>query len=197
MPIIWDYPPPRSGLKGAWDKFIGPGPTRAELLMQLIIPLAAAVAAVLYAWRGAEGWTPVQQVVSVLLAIDITGGIVTNATSTAKRWYHRQGQGFKDQFGFVALHLLHVVVVSWLFLAFDIPWLIAVGGFLLFSTAVILLVPQYLQRPTAMVCYAGAILLCIYVLRQPEGLEWFLPLLYLKLLVSHLPKEEPYRPGDV
>jgi hypothetical protein len=32
-------------------------------------------------------------------------------------------------------------------------------------------------------------------LPQPQGLEWFLPLFYLKLLVSHLPTEEPYRPA--
>ena len=196
MPIIWDYPEPRSGLKGAWDKFIGPGPTRAELLMQLIIPLAAAVAAALYAWRWVEGWTLVQRVVSVLLAIDISGGIVTNATSTAKRWYHRQGQGFRNQFGFVALHLLHLVVVSWLYLSLDTPWVVVSGGDLLISTLVILLVPQYLQRPTAMTAYACALVISIYVLRQPDGLGWFLPLFYLKLLVSHLPKEEPYRPAD-
>lgn len=29
----------------------------------------------------------------------------------------------------------------------------------------------------------------------PTGLEWLLPLFYFKLLVSHLPKEAPYRPA--
>lgn len=32
----------------------------------------------------------------------------------------------------------------------------------------------------------AALLLALFVLPQPEGLEWFLPLFYLKLLVSHL-----------
>ena len=55
-------------------------------------------------------------------------------------------------------------------------------------------VPQYLQRPVALIVFGCALLISLYVLSQPVGLEWFLPLFYLKLLVSHLPKEEPYRP---
>ncbi len=31
-------------------------------------------------------------------------------------------------------------------------------------------------------------------LKIPEYLEWFLPLFYLKLLLSHCLIEEPYRP---
>jgi hypothetical protein len=58
-----------------------------------------------------------------------------------------------------------------------------------------LVVPLYLRRPVALAVYAGVLLISIYVLPQPEGLEWFLPLFCLKLLVSHLPKEEPNRPS--
>jgi hypothetical protein len=89
-----------------------------------------------------------------------------------------------------------VLVVSWLYLAFDVAWFVTAGGYLLCSAAVELSVPQYLQRPVALAVYACALLISIYVLRQLVGLEWFLPLFYLKLLVSHLPKEEPYRPSQ-
>jgi len=48
-----------------------------------------------------------------------------------------------------------------------------------------------------MILYVGSLLITLYGLEQPIGLEWFLPTFYIKLLLSHLPKEEPYRPvGD-
>lgn len=196
MAINWDFPPPRSGFAGAWDKFVGPGATRAELALQLVIPAVAAIIAPLYAARGVEGWSPAQYLVCGLLAFDIAGGVVTNATSSAKRWYHRAGQGFKQHFGMVSIHLVHIIVVAWLYLGFDVAWVLIAGGYLLGSAAIILAVPQYLQRPTALIGYAGGLLMSMYLLQQPQGLEWFLPLFYLKLLVSHLPREEPYKPVE-
>jgi hypothetical protein len=86
-------------------------------------------------------------------------------------------------------------VVAWLYLRFDLVWLLIAATYLLFSAIVILSVPPYLQRPVALAAYACALLLSMYALARPLGLEWFLPLFCLKLLVSHLPKEEPYRPS--
>lgn len=187
-------PMPRPGLAGVIDRFIGPGATRAELLLQGIVPILFALAALYWALRSGTTWSWAQYTLCFLLAFDIFGGVITNATSSAKRWYHRAGQGFKQHFGFVLLHLLHLVVVSWLFLGMNISWVVVSGGYLLLSATVILLIPLYLQRPVGLIAYSGALLLGIYALEQPEGLEWFLPLFYLKLLVSHLLQEEPYRP---
>lgn len=196
MAVRWNCPPPRSGLLGALDRFIGPGATRAEVVLQFAIPTVGAVGALVYASRMPTGWTLAQYVLCFLLAFDIAGGVVTNATASAKRWYHRSGQSFKEHFGFVALHLVHIVAVSWLYLGLDITWFLIAGGYLLLAAAAVLTVSHYLQRPTALIGYAGGLLISLYLLEQPKGLEWFLPLLYLKLLVGHLPKEEPYRPDD-
>lgn len=196
MAINWNFPPPRPGFAGAWDKFVGPGATRAEMALQLVIPAIAALVAPLYASRIVEDWSSTQYIICCALAFDIAGGVATNATSSAKRWYHRLGQGFKQHFGMASLHLIHIIVASWLYLGLDIAWILIAGGYLLAAAAVILAVPQYLQRPTTLISYAYGLLISIYVLRQPQGLEWFLPLFYLKLLVSHLPKEEPYRPVE-
>jgi hypothetical protein len=77
-----------------------------------------------------------------------------------------------------------------------IDWRVPVAAtWLPFSALVILSGPQYLQRPVSLMLHACALLLALYVLAQPVGLEWFLPLFYLKLLVGHLPEEEPYRPA--
>ncbi len=192
--IDWNFSSPRTGIKGALDKFVGPGATRAEIVLQFSGAGIAAVIALLGALRIAEGWSSIQYLVCTLLAIDIAGGIATNATSSAKRWYHRHGQGALKHFALVSSHLLHIIIVSWLYLAFDLTWILTAGGYLLFAAAVILAIPLYLQRPAALLCYAGGLILSLYFLDSPTGLEWFLPLLYLKLLVSHILKEEPYRP---
>lgn len=196
MAIDWKIPPPRRGFAGAIDRFIGPGATKAELAIQYTIPVLAAIAAPIYASRVVEHWSWLQYVVCCVLALDIAGGVITNATSTAKRWYHRRGQGFRQHFGFVCIHLLHLLIVSWVYLAFNVPWLLIAGIYLLVSSALVLSVPQYLVRPVALVAFACALLMSMYVLPNPVGLEWFLPLFFLKLLVSHLPKEEPYRPAE-
>lgn len=194
MKIDWNIPSPRSGLSGALDKFVGPGATNAELALQFSLPVLAAIAAPLHASRVVEHWSWLQYAACCVLAFDVVGGIVTNATSSAKRWYHRSGQGFEQHIGFVSLHLLHLGAVSWLYLSLDIGWLVMASAILLISAVIVLSVPQYLQRPVALAVYAGALLMAMYGLARPTGLEWFLPLFYLKLLVGHLPTEEPYRP---
>ncbi|PCF93887.1 hypothetical protein [Vreelandella nigrificans] len=189
-----ELPKLREGMPGVLDRFVGPGATPAELVLQFVLPIGAAGVAVAYAAYAIGTWSAVQYILCAVLAFDILGGIITNSTSSGKRWYHRAGQGFAQHFGFVMLHLVHLTLVSWLFLGLDLLWLIAAGGYLLVAGFAIILSPLYLQRPVALLMYAGSILLTLYVLAPPPGMEWFLPLFYLKLLVAHLPKEAAYRP---
>lgn len=194
MEVKQKLPKPRKGLPGVLDRFVGPGATPAELALQFSLPLGAAGAAVVYAACALGTWSTIQYILCALLSFDIVGGIITNATSSAKRWYHRAGQGFSQHFGFVTLHLAHLTLVSWLFLNLDLMWIIVSGAYLLFAGFTIISVPLYLQRPVALSLYTGSLILVLYALVPPPGMEWFLPLFYLKLLVAHLPKEEAYRP---
>ena len=194
--INWRYPPPRPGLRGALDRFIGPGATLAEIWLQLVPSVLAAIGAPAYAvWQGA-GWSTAQLLVAGLLAFDMTGGVITNATSAAKRWYHREGQGLREHLVFTAVHALHLFLVAWLFRAGDWGFFGVTTAYLLATSVIILKTPLYLQRPVAYLLYAVALLLSMYGLTPTIGLEWFLPFFYLKLLVSHLLREEPYRPAE-
>lgn len=186
-------PPLRAGAAGLLDRVAGPGATRAELLLQFLPAIAAAVIAPLHAHLSAVGWNVLQYLVCALLAFDIAGGVMTNATYSAHRWYHRRGQGFAQLFGFTAIHLVHLAIVGGLYLTFDWAWIAASGGLLLAGAAIILLAPPYLQRPVAMLVYALALLISLYLLAAPAALEWFLPLFYLKLFVSHLPEHAELR----
>lgn len=194
MNINWKYPQPRNGLAGAWDKFIGPGATTAEVDWGLVFSSLWAIAVLAYVITQQLHWSAWQMIFAGLFAFDLAGGIFVNATSTAKRWYHREGQGGWQHFGFVAVHVLHIGIVAWLFRGMDWAYFFGMSAYLLAATAAIILFPLYLQRPIAMSLFAMAIPLSMVVFQPTHGLEWFIPFLFLKLMVSHLLREEPYRP---
>jgi hypothetical protein len=192
--IDWNFPAPRSGWRGDLDRFIGPGATQAELALEWSFSLAGGLGMLAYALTRPLGWDGWQIAVAVLLAFDLAGGVVTNATSTAKRWYHRPGQGFRQHLAFIAVHGLHLALVGWLFRAGDWGWALGWFAFLLAASTSVLCLPLYLQRPAAFSLFAIGLLLHQYFTTPTPGLEWFLPVFLLKLLLSHLLREEPYRP---
>jgi len=189
--IEWDYPQPKNGL----DRFAGPGATLSEVYLQFGGAVAAIVAVVVGWHFGESSWGTLQVVVAAILAMDVVGGIITNATGAGKRWYHRAGQGTRQHLGFVLLHIAQPLIVFFVFES--VGWEFVAGGFgyLLIAAVIVLSSPLYLQRPLAGALIAGGVPLSLYVFPAPLGLEWFLPLYYVKLLSSHLLREEPYRPG--
>jgi hypothetical protein len=193
--ISWTPPAPRRGFAGEWDKFIGPGATRAELWLILLPALLAGIAAPVYAWQQALDWTGWQLLTASLLALDLVGGVTANATTAAKRWYHRDGQGWLAHLRFTAVHIFHLALVAWLFAGGDWGYLALSYGYLLLAAWGIIRSPLRLQRPLAMLLYLGSLLLALYVLPTLPGLEWFLPVFYLKLLLSHLVQEAPFYQG--
>jgi len=196
MKIDWNVPQARTGFWGGIDKLIGPGATKQEKGLQLYVPFVAGIVLVAYAYFAQLGWTGVQYLIAGLLTVDIVGGIITNATSSAKRWFHREGQGFKQHMSFIMTHFVQLSLYSWAFLNFDMVWIAAIGGYMVLACGLVMKTPLYLQRPVALSLYSLSLLIAIYWAQARQGLEWFLPLFYLKLLVSHILREEPYRPEE-
>ncbi len=188
----WEFPQPRDGLAGSWDRFIGPGATSAEQLLSLIPALLFAGAVAVYSYRQQLNWSLWQYAVAVLMAFDIVGGIATNATSAAKRWCHRPGRSLWQHFGFATLHVGYIFLVAWLFCPHFLKFFALHSAYLVLSALIVLTISPYLQRSAALLLLSGGILLSLYGVTSPAGLEWFPALLYIKLLVSHLVKEEPY-----
>lgn len=178
-------PQPRSGLAGALDKFIGPGASPAEIWLQF--GAAGLAAALVAAWSILRTpWPWWQVLVAALLALDMTGGVVTNATNAAKRWYHRPDQTRGKHLFFAAIHAAQLGLVAWLFREGDIEFFLGAYGVLMVGSCLIVFSPRYLQRPVAMVCYLGGLGCCLYWFGLTPGLMWFGPVFYLKLFVSHL-----------
>jgi hypothetical protein len=190
-PIIdWSYPAPEN----AFDRFIGPGASRAEILLQLVPPLIMTAAWLIIAVVNRWGWSLLQMAVAGILMVDMLGGVITNATGAAKRWYHRSGQGVGQHLRFVALHLVQPTLIVLLFEMGNWAFVVGSFGYLVFAALLILRVPLYLQRPLAALLLALSFFWALYVLPVPVHFEWFLPVYYTKLLVCHLLREEPYRP---
>lgn len=196
MNIGWTPPPPRKGWRGYWDRFVGPGATSAEEWLQLLGALAlTALALLVFFLRFPAEPTLTQIVILTMLTLDLSGGIITNATSTAKRWYHREGRGWRQHIVFVLLHGIHLALLVWLFPDFTWWFFLLFYGYLVAATLLVLHTPLYVQRPLAFICYAGVILFN-GLFTPTAGLEWVIPFLFLKLLISHLLKEAPFRPVE-
>ena len=194
MNIDWKLPEIRKGWRGKIDKIIGPGATKAEKNIQLYLPLIAMFIVVGHALYSNYGWTVGQYLVAVFFAMDMVGGIATNLTSAAKRWYFRKGNGFKQHMFFIGQHIVQLTLASYFFLDFDIMWIATIYVYLMLSVALILACPLYLQRPVSGMVFATSVALSLYVFESPEHLEWFLLLFFYKLQISHAVQEEPYRP---
>ena len=178
-------PAPRTGLSGLWDRLVGPGMTGGETALVVGVSLASALLVGLHLASLGMGW--LQIVMGGVIAFDVVGGAVCTMTDTTKRWHHRKGRSAADHFAFIGLHLLHIAVVAWVFRGpvFDWWFLLVIGGWLLVSAAVVLSVPDLLKRPMAVALYLIAFAAALYAVGPTPGLEWFAPVLFMKLLLGH------------
>jgi hypothetical protein len=189
--IDWDPPQPRPGVAGWLDRFVGPGATAAELLWQFGAAFAAAVAVPAYALAAGLNWSTLQLTVSGLIAMDLVGGVVTNATAAGQRWYHRSGQGPKQHLAFAAIHIVQLLLVGWFFRNGDWVFVGVFYAYLMLAVTVVCLSPLYLQRPIAMMSVVGAVFLNEVAFPTVPGMAWFVPVFFVKLLICHLLKEAP------
>jgi hypothetical protein len=181
-------PNPRPGLLGIWDFIVGPEMPLSETLLCLIPTLIATVSVPAYAVFKHLDWNPIQLIIAAIISFDIVGGAIANLTPTTKRWHHKQENGFNYHFLFIAIHL-HPLLVTFLYSIGDWKYFLLTYSYLLFSTFLILLSPINIQRTISIILYLGAIIINTYFLPAISGMEWFVPVYFLKLLVSYLPKE--------
>ncbi len=150
MSINGNCPSPRPGFPGLLDRITGAEATTAELLIQFIPPVIFALAAPIYAQNLSLDWTPWQLGLISLLGFDLVGGVLTNATSSAKRWFHRSGQTWHHHLAFVSIHIVHIFLVALLFRGSDWGFFWIASSYLIAASILILQTPLYLQRPVAL-----------------------------------------------
>lgn len=167
---------------------IGPGATPAEIALQG----GVAVFGALFAFASASpDWPTWKVAVAIVLAFDLAGGVVTTTTTSAKRWYHRPGQGPRQHLGFVAGHVLHLAAVAWIFRPpFDATYFVVMTALLLSGATAVVFSPERIRRPVAATVWMVGLWVELARLGPTPGLEWFAPLFFFKLIVGHLLPEE-------
>lgn len=178
----------RPGLRGYWDRFVGPNPSRTAK----VGTVGTVVAAALWADRSLSAQAPGRSPIALrILAADLWGGAWVNNTGACVRWYQRRGQGTKEHLGFAGVHVAHPGVIAVLDVgvgsrsrACALRW--AVGHFLwmIGSTIVITASPRRARLPAAI-----ALTICGMALDKSFGRSpcapWFAPAYYAKLLIGH------------
>jgi hypothetical protein len=154
---------------------------RAIILMAVSAAMAAVILAVLMLQGAGHefGWW--QWLIIGIVAFDIGGGVVANATSAAARQYHRPDRPW-EPLVFAAAHV-HPFAMALL-----LPGYTWVAGATLYTSVILavgatLLTPRDLRRPAALFFSAVTIALCGLV--TGAGWEWLAPLLILKLVAAH------------
>lgn len=192
-PIEWRY-------AGGSDPLCGTGATSAERL--LAYGMATLFTAIILAtdhFRGtpvADGW---RIALLAFFAFDIAGGAVANMLNSCKRFYHtdlQPGEGLgarlaKNPMLFTAIHV-HPIVAAYVFGG---SLLNAVAWYILLQISVLLVLacPLYLRRAMAAAATVLAVLASQSFLPLGAGLEWFIPCLFIKMVLGHAVQEEPYR----
>ncbi|WP_199434675.1 hypothetical protein [Qaidamihabitans albus] len=190
--LDWRIPPTPRGPAGALRRFLGPGRTRGENLVEFggqVVGMSLLAAYI----TSTDGWTgrsPLQIALLAIIVFDLVGGVLTNSTNPAKRWYHRPGSRHRRLL-FIGSHLAYLVAVPLLLHAGGWPWLLGNAALLLGSAALIEALPVQLKRPAAMALYLSAVLVNLTWLPLPEPLLWFPVLFFLKLLACFLVPEAP------
>ncbi|WP_216212338.1 hypothetical protein [Amycolatopsis aidingensis] len=164
------------------DELVAPRAGTGELLTTYLAALAGTGLAVTLAAEAGLGWLPV--LVLGIVAFDMFGGAVANATTAAKHRFHAPGRTWRRHLGFVAIHLQPFL------LALVVPgfgWATAavVYAGVLAGAVLVLAVPGQLRRPAA---FAVAVLgaAAATMLPVPDPVAWFVPTLLIKLLLGHL-----------
>ncbi|WP_030560018.1 hypothetical protein [Streptomyces aureocirculatus] len=170
------------------ERLIGPGARPAER----VVGYATGVLGGVLAGAGAvgAGWSSPAVAVVAVVAFDLFGGAAVNATSVAKRHFHRPGRTARHHLGFVAVH------VQPFLLALVVPgfgWGTAAVVYALALTAALAVTrtpagPQ--RRPLAFAVTVLAIAAATLVSTVPDELAWFTPVLLIKLLLAHLLPED-------
>lgn len=175
------------------EHMIAPGATRGEMIAALAAGITgAATVSALAIDAGLDWW---RIAVIVFVAFDIFGGVVVNATASAKRRYHGPGRDARHHLGFVAIHL-QPFLLAWAVPGFGwapaaaIYLLALLGGVIVTST------PLSLRRPVAYGVTAIGVLAATSLLTVPQPAAWFAPVLLIKLLLAHLLPEEAAQPVD-
>lgn len=199
--ISWeprDMPKNPSLLRSIFLSVLGPGISWHEICIFWLVHMVSATFAI-YTARKYEYSLPQTAGILVLAMWSITGTVLSIGPSN-KRWFYLGGQLGIFFFMMMVMDLLITTALAALLFPphgepVALVWFVLACGSVLFGLFVIIfLVPLAQQRSYSVICF---LLVCslqyLHVLPSlREGMEWLLPVVAMKFLVSNGPRHEPY-----
>ena len=194
--VIWRY-------SGASDPLVGSGATLAERIMGYG---GAGIVTALLVWIAHSNGFPAanawQWAAFAFFAYDIGGGAVANMLNSCKRFYHTPATAPEGAFiraaknvrVFTAIHVHPIIAAAILggSMSNAFTWYVV----LQISVWVVLAAPLYLRRPLSTLLTVLAVITASSLLPLGTGLEWFIPCLFIKMVMGHAVQEEPYAPSQ-
>ena len=174
----------RNGIRRIDETLIAPGATPGERLLGYGAgAVGSAFAAVLAIDAGLASWLVV---VLALLGFDLFGGAVVNATRSGSKRFHGPSATRWSGLGFAIFHV-HPLLLA-LILPDEMPWLTAIVAYvgLLLATALIIGSSAQFHRPVAFLSASMLIAIVVAMLEPASVIGWVLPILSIKILLSHL-----------
>lgn len=173
------------------DWVVAPGASRGELAATYTAALAGSMFA---AGLGLNaGFSTVTLIVIALVAFDVFGGAVANATPVVKRRFHGPGHGPMSHFAFVSTHVVQPAALAVVVPGFGWTAAATIYAMVLIGSIAVLVTPRALQRPVAVAMTVFGSTIALSALAVPVALLWFAPVLFIKLLLGHLLPEEAGR----
>ncbi|MGS2810630.1 hypothetical protein [Nocardia sp. MW-W600-9] len=140
----WTIPATSPGWAGRIEQFMGPGKTRSESAVEYVGGAVCVLLLLTYCRPELSDRSIAERVVLVLVVLDLVGGVLTNATNSAKRWYHRT-RSSRGRLAFVAAHTLHLAVVG-LWLLGDPAWFLGNTVLLIGSALLVWFIPLFFLK---------------------------------------------------
>ncbi|MEU7607390.1 hypothetical protein, partial [Streptomyces sp. NPDC041003] len=192
--ISWEVPATPPGLAGRLERFMGPGKSRSESVVETLGLLGCALLLTAGLWTSGatRDWSTAQLVVVALAGLDLIGGVLTNATNAAKRWYHRADPGARRaRLLFVSAHLIHLAAMGLVVLSGDLAWTLTNAALLLGGAVVVEFAPVHLKRPAAMALLMAAVVVNLFWPgRSARSACWSRPASLLAAGAAQQPEEE-------
>lgn len=159
-------------------------PRSARLLLVLVL-IAAFSALYLHYTRSGLQWSLPQILCASVLLLDGLVGVWMLATNPGSAHRGVLRLAVLRHLGLACWHLSHLALVAWFFAVGDIVWFVGAASALVLAVVIAQCLPGRLRLPGVCVLYFLCLLWAFYYLPPIRGLEWYLPLLFIKLLLAY------------
>lgn len=180
------FTPPRQGLPGLLDRYLGPQANSVDRLRVLLAALGGLLLGALTV--DAEIWA---RAALALISAELCAGLMAQLNHAGKAWTHRPHQRTLRLVGFLLLQGLPLYIFVLLFRGDQPELLLSANALLYLGAAAVMVTPPAWQRAIGLVVLLAVMFCLQYLHGLPQEAAWFLPLFYARAFLAKLPAPRP------